>query len=65
MKLYHFEQNDPEKNWNFSRRWNEPEHLNTPSALDRRADWFLGLGRVADAERLSHRAEALRVGVAQ
>ena len=58
--MHYQEQSDPDRNRNFNRRWNEPDHMTTPAAIDRQADFLMGLGRVADAERLSHRAEAMR-----
>ena len=65
MTTYYPDQSDPWNNRQFSRRWNEPDHLTTPAAIDRQADFLMGIGRVADAERLSHRAEAMRQGANQ
>lgn len=58
-------QSNPWHNQRSSRCWREPEHMTSPAAIDRRADFLSGLGRVADAERLSDLAETLRQGAAQ
>jgi alpha-beta hydrolase superfamily lysophospholipase len=62
---YFYEQSDPDLNRHFSRRWTEPGHLTSPSALDRQADFLLFHGRTAQAERLAHAAEMLRNGGAR
>ena len=60
MITYHLYQICPRNDRHFSRRRNNPGHLRPPAAMDRRAGFLMGLGRIADAERLSHLAEALR-----